>query len=48
MSRNARSVEPLKITSAKIDIAGLQQTLFVGVPRAGPAGKRQCQLKRLA
>ena len=36
MSRNARSVEPLKITSAKIDIAGLQQTLFVGVPARAP------------
>jgi hypothetical protein len=31
MWRNARSVEPLKITSAKIDIAG-PTPLFVGVP----------------
>jgi len=41
-------VEPLKITSVKIDIAGLQHALFVGVPRPGPAGKRRHQLKRLA
>ena len=45
---NARLVDPLKITSAKIDMAGLQLALFVGVHRPGPAGKRQCQLKRLA
>ena len=41
-------MEPLKITSAKIDIAGLQDTLFVGVPPAGLAGKRQCQLKKMS
>jgi hypothetical protein len=33
---NPRLVEPLKITSAKIDIAGLQHALFVGVPRPAP------------
>jgi hypothetical protein len=41
-------VELLKITSAKIDIAGLQHALFVVVPHPGPACERQCQLKRLA
>ena len=48
MSGNARLVGPLKIASAKIDIACLQRALFVGGSRPGRAGKRQCQLKGLA
>jgi AAA domain len=47
MEGNARLVDPLEITSAKINIACLQRTLFVGVSRPGPACKRQCQLTRL-
>jgi hypothetical protein len=47
MSGNARLL-PLKIASAKIDIACLQRALFVGGSRPGRAGKRQCQLKGLA
>ncbi len=46
MQGNAKLADPLKITSAKIDIACLQQTLFVGVPGPGPACERQCHLKR--
>jgi hypothetical protein len=45
--RIARLLGPLKIASAKIDIACLQRALFVGVSRPGPAGKRRHQLKRL-
>ncbi len=44
---NARWADPLEITSAKIDIACLQHTSFVGVSRPGPACERQWQLKRL-
>jgi hypothetical protein len=44
---NIRLVDPLKITSAKIDIACLQHTLFVGMSRQRRACERQCQLKRL-
>ena len=43
---NARLVDPLKITSAKIDIVCLQHVLFVRVARPGRACERQCQLKR--
>jgi hypothetical protein len=39
-------VDPLKITSAKIDIADLQHALFLGVSRPDPAYERQRQLKR--
>ena len=43
-------MEPPQITSAKIDIAGLQHTLFVGLPPAGPASasvssKDSCDLQ---
>ena len=40
---NAKLVDRPKIM---IDIACLQHTLFVGVPRPGNACKRQCQLRR--
>ena len=46
MQGNVRSIDPLKITNAKIDIACLQHTLFVGVSRVGRAYERLCQLKR--
>jgi hypothetical protein len=36
MQGNARLAEPLKITSGKIDTAGLQHALFVGVSRRAP------------
>ena len=45
---NARLVDPLKITSAKIDIACLQHVLFVRGARPGRACERQCQLKECA
>jgi uncharacterized protein YecT (DUF1311 family) len=41
---NAKLVDPLEITSAKIDIACLQHALFGGASRPGPACERQCQL----
>jgi hypothetical protein len=41
----AKLVDPLKITSAKIDIACRHHTLFGGVSRAGSACERQCRLK---
>ena len=41
---NARLVDPLQITSAKIDIVSLQHALFVGVPRPDPACEFRCQL----
>jgi hypothetical protein len=37
---------PLKIANVKIDIAGVQHTLFVGVSRPGRVCERPCQLKR--
>ena len=43
---NARLVDPLEMTSAKIDIACPHHALFVGASRPGPACERQCQLKR--
>ena len=46
MQGNATLVDPLQITSAKIDIASLQHALFVGVPRPDHACELQCQLKR--
>ena len=46
MYGNARLVETLKITSAKIDIACLQHALFVGVFRQGPVCEHPCQFKR--
>jgi hypothetical protein len=46
MQANTRSIDPLKITKAKIDIASLQHALFVGVSRPGRACERPCQLKR--
>jgi hypothetical protein len=39
----ASLVDPLELTSAKIDIASLQHALFVGVSRPDPACERQCQ-----
>jgi hypothetical protein len=36
MQGNARLMDPLKITSAKIDIACLQHALFVRVSRPAP------------
>ena len=45
---NARLVDPLKITSAKIDIVCLQHVLFVLVARPGRACERQCQLKKMS
>ena len=45
---NARLVDPLKITSTKIDIVCLQHVLFVRVARPGRACERQCQLKDVA
>jgi hypothetical protein len=44
---NARLVDPLEITSAKIDIACLQHALFVGVSRPRHFCERQYQLKDL-
>ena len=44
--RIARLLGSLKIAGAKIDIAGLQRAVFVGVSRPGRAGKRRHQLKR--
>ena len=44
MQGNARLEDPLQITSAKIDIVGLQHALFVGVPRPDPACELQCRL----
>ena len=45
MQRNTRSIEPLKITGAKIEIACLQRALFVGGSRPGRACERPCQLR---
>jgi hypothetical protein len=46
MYGNARLVETLKITSAKINIACPHHTLFVGASRPGQACEHQCRLKR--
>ena len=45
---NARLVDPLKITSAKIGIVCIQHVLFVRVARPGRACERHCQLKDVA